>query len=138
MNKALLTGNIVRDPEYRTTQKEGVSVCSFTIAVQRKRKDSSGSYPSDFINCVAWRGTADFIHNYFFKGSAIGVVGEMQTRSYTAKDGSTRHVTEVMVNEAEFIGKKEKTEVKEQKTAEDLFGDELEEFTPVSDDELPF
>lgn len=141
MNKVVLTGNIVRDPEYRATQKENIPVCSFTVAVQRKKKDSSGTYPADYINCVAWRGTADFIHNYFFKGSPIGVVGELQTRSYQTKDGSTRHITEVIATEVEFNGRKMRDDVSEDEKkldAAEIFGDELAEFKPLTDDDLPF
>lgn len=136
MNKFMGTGNIVRDPEYRSTQT-GTPVCNFTIAITRKFKDSSGNRPTDFIPCVAWRQTADFIHRYFSKGSGIGVTGELQTRSYTDKNGLTRHITEVIVDEAEFNGTA-KTEPKTETTAEELFGDELEEFKPIDDNDLPF
>lgn len=136
MNKFMGTGNIVRDPEYRSTQT-GTPVCNFTIAITRKFKDSSGNRPTDFIPCVAWRQTAEFIHRYFSKGSGIGITGELQTRSYTDKNGLTRHITEVIVDEAEFNGKA-KTEPKTETTAEDLFGDELAEFKPIDDCDLPF
>lgn len=135
MNKVVITGNIVREPDYRATTN-GTPVCSFTIAVRRNRKDSSGTYPSDFINCVAWRNTAEFIHNYFFKGSPIGVVGEVQTRSYTDKNGNTRHITEVIVSEAEFNGRKEK-DTEQEKPIQEVFP-ELAEFDPAPDDDLPF
>lgn len=134
MNKFMGTGNMVRDPEYRSTQN-GTPVCNFTIAITRRFKDASGNRPTDFINCVAWRNTAEFINKYFGKGSGIGVTGELQTRAYTDKNGQTRHITEVIVDEAEFNGKAAE---KEQKTAEDLFGDELAEFKPLTDDDLPF
>lgn len=103
MNKVVLVGNICRDPEYRQTQS-GVSCCSFTIAVNRRFvNQSTGQRESDFINCVSWRQTADFVHKYFIKGNKIGVVGSLQTRSYDAQDGQKRFVTEVLVDEAEFV-----------------------------------
>ena len=71
MNKAIFTGNLTKDPEKRTTQ-HGTSVTSFTVAVQRRFKNQNGNYDADFINCVAWRGTADFVAQYFSKGSRIG------------------------------------------------------------------
>lgn len=137
MNKVVLTGNIVREPDYRSTQ-DGTNVCSFTVAVSRRFKDKSGTRPTDFINCVAWRNTAEFIHNYFFKGSPIGIVGEVQTRSYTDKNGNTRHITEVIVNEAEFNGRKAKDESpQEEKPIQEVFP-ELAEFGTITDDDLPF
>ncbi|MEG0785401.1 MAG: single-stranded DNA-binding protein, partial [Christensenella sp.] len=99
MNKAILVGNLTRDPERRTTSSD-VSVTSFTIAVSRRYKDASGNYPADFISCVAWRQTAEFIAKYFVKGSRIGVVGSIQTRNYDDKNGVKRYVTEVNVDEA--------------------------------------
>ena len=134
MNIVTLVGNIVRDPEFKTTP-QGTSVCDFTIAVQRKVKDASGTYPADFINCTAWRYTADFVHKYFFKGSPIGITGELQTRKYTTKNGDERHITEVIVRDAEFIGRKSKDA--EQKTVNTV-DDGLEEFVPLDDAELPF
>ena len=138
MNKVLLTGNIVRDPEYRSTQT-GTPVCNFTVAVNRKFKDSSGTYPSDYINCVAWRGTADFVHKYFLKGSPIEIEGTLQTRNFEDSKGIKRYVTEVYVEQAGFNGRKMRDDVSEhEKTAEDLFGEELQEFTPIDDNDLPF
>jgi len=138
MNKWLGTGNIVKDPEYRST-KDGTPVCNFTVAINRKFKDSSGTYPSDYINCVAWRGTADFVHKYFLKGSLIEIEGTLQTRNFEDSKGIKRYVTEVYVEQAGFNGRKMRDDVSEhEKTAEDLFGEELQEFTPINDDDLPF
>lgn len=139
MNNAILTGNIVREPEYRCTTN-GVPICSFTVAVRRPRKDSSGTYPTDFINCVAWRTTAEFVHKHFQKGSPIGVTGEIQTRNFEDAKGIKRYVTEVVVSNVEFIGKKQeaKEEPKKETDADDLFGEELSEFQPLPDVSLPF
>lgn len=129
MNIAIIKGNIVREPDYRTTTK-GNNVCSFTVAVNRKTKDELGNYLTDFINCVAWRNNADFVHNNFFKGSGIIVTGEIQTRSYVPKDSDkTVHITEVVVREVEFNGRKEKKEETQ-----------IDDFTDIQldDAELPF
>ena len=137
MNKVLLTGNIVRDPEYRSTQT-GTPVCNFTVAVNRKFKDSSGTYPSDYINCVAWKNTADFVSIYFQKGSPIEVEGNLQTRNFEDSKGIKRYVTEVYVEQVGFNGRRLREDVSENKTAEELFGDELAEFKPIDDSDLPF
>jgi len=124
MNKAILIGNLTKDPELNTTTN-GVEVASFTIAVQRKFKNAQGEYEADFINCVAWRKTAEFVHKYFSKGKKIAVVGNIQTRSYDAQDGTKRYVTELVVDEVEFVESKGNTQEKE--------------FTPLKDSEfLPF
>ena len=143
MNKAILVGNLTRDPEHRTTSN-GTSVTSFTVAVQRRFKDADGNYQADFINCVAWRSTAEFVGKYFTKGMKIGVVGSIQTRTYEDRDGVRRYATEVVVDEAEFVGSKaqnpgvQKPTEQESRTADDLFAEDLEDFQLIDDAELPF
>lgn len=139
MNKAILTGRLTKDPEHRTTPN-GVSVATFTVAVNRRYKDEEGKYPADFINCIAWRATADFISKYFQKGSGIGIVGSIQTRSYDDKNGNRRYVTEVVAEEVEFAGSKksENKEASYDTNPDDLFGDEIAGFEPVEDPHLPF
>ena len=140
MNKAILTGRLTKDPEHRTTPN-GVSVTTFTVAVNRRYKDEEGKYPADFINCIAWRSTADFVSKYFQKGSGIGIVGSIQTRSYEDKNGNRRYVTEVVAEEAEFAGSKKQAENKEASydtNPDDLFGEEIAGFEPVEDPHLPF
>ena len=102
MNKVILVGNLTRDPEYRTTPS-GAAVCNFSIAVQRRFANQQGVREADFINCVAWRQQADFVHRFFTKGRKIGVVGSIQTRTYDAQDGSKRYVTEVLAENVEFL-----------------------------------
>ena len=102
MNKVILMGRLARDPELRSTPN-GVSVCTFALAVSRRFKNANGEYDADFINCVAWRQTAEFISKNFTKGRMLGVAGSLQTRSYD-KDGQKRYVTEVSVDEAYFAG----------------------------------
>ena len=97
MNKVILTGNLARDVDARKTTS-GVAVSSFTIAVRGKGKDAK----ADFINCVAYDKTGEFVSNYFKKGSGIQISGRLNTRNYEDKDGKTVYVTEVIVEEAEF------------------------------------
>ena len=130
MNKVILVGNLTKDPELITTSN-GVDVSRFTIAVQRKYKNANEEYESDFISCVAWRSSAEFIHKYFKKGNKIGIVGNIQTRSYDAEDGTKRYVTEVVVEECEFVQSK-KSDSNNQ--AEDT----KPELEPIDDDGLPF
>lgn len=105
MNKAILVGRLTRDPELRTTAN-GASVCSFTIAVNRRFKNASGGYDADFINCVAWRQQAEFLSKYFSKGRMVGIVGSIQTRNYDNKEGQRVYVTEVSVDEVDFVDSK--------------------------------
>ena len=105
MNKIILVGRLTKDPELRSTSS-GISTVNFSIAVNRNFKNKEGNYDADFLNCVAFRNQADFISKYFKKGSLIGVEGRVQTRSYDAQDGTKRYVTEIMVENAEFVGGK--------------------------------
>lgn len=104
MNIVILTGRLTKDPEKRSTQN-GTATTSFSIAVNRNYKNAEGGYDADFINCVAWRATADFVAKWFKKGSLINIVGSIQTRTYE-KDGRKVYVTEVIVDKAEFGGVK--------------------------------
>ena len=101
MNKAILMGNLTREPEMRTTQSQ-VPVCTFTLAVERRFKSASGERQADFINVVAWRQQAEFVAKYFHKGSRMVVVGSIQTRTYDDKDGNKRTATEVVADEIHF------------------------------------
>ncbi len=105
MNKAILVGRLTRDPELKTTAN-GTSVCTFSIAVNRRFKNSEGGYDADFINCVAWRQQAEFLSKYFAKGRMVGVVGSIQTRNYDNKDGQRVYVTEVSADEIHFVDSK--------------------------------
>ena len=102
MNKVVLVGRLTKDPEIKSTSSQ-VQFVNFTIAVDRRFKDASGQRQADFISCVAWRQTATFINQYFRRGSKIGVVGSIQTRTYDDANGQRRYVTEVVVEEAEFV-----------------------------------
>ena len=107
MNKVILMGRLTRDPEMQTTPN-GVTVCRFSVAVNR-RFAKEGQQQADFINCSAWRATAEFICKYFQKGSMIAVVGSIQTRSWDGADGKKQYATEVSVDEAYFTGSKAET-----------------------------
>lgn len=106
MNQVQLVGNLTRDPEGGTTQS-GIAYCRFTVACQRRFRNANGSYDADFIPCLAWRQTAEFIRKYFRKGGRIGLTGSIQTGSYEAQDGSRRYTTEVLVDNAEFVERRQ-------------------------------
>ena len=127
MNKVFLIGNLSKDPELRTTNS-GKSVCTFSIAVNR-RKDKDGNSTADFFSIVAWRQLAELCGKYLAKGRKVSVVGELQNRSYEANDGTKRHVTEIVANEIEFLTPK--GESKEQSNF-------AEGFTEIDGSDLPF
>lgn len=104
MNNISLLGRLTADAEIRTTQSDK-SVASFTIAVNKQGKDAG----ADFIDCVAWEKTAEFISRYFKKGDSIAITGALHTRSYEDKDGKRRKVTEVTVDRAYFTGNKKES-----------------------------
>ena len=105
INNVVLMGRLVATPELRNTQT-GVAVTSFTIAVERSFARAGEQRQADFIDCVAWRQTAEFITRYFQKGSMIAVTGNIQTRNYEDKNGNKRKAVEVVVDNASFCGSK--------------------------------
>lgn len=106
MNVVCLLGRLTADPELRQTPN-GISVCSFSVAVNRAYSGANGERQADFINCVAWRQTAEFISRYFRKGNMIGLNGSIQTRQYQDKDtGKNRTAFEVVINNAYFAESK--------------------------------
>lgn len=100
MNKCFIIGNLTKAPECRTTPN-GVSVTTFTVAVQRRFKRDE----TDYLNVVTWRGLADNCARYLVKGQKVAVCGEIQTRSYEAQDGGKRYVTEIVADDVEFLNK---------------------------------
>ena len=102
MNKAFIIGNLTKAPELKTTQS-GVSVCNFTVAVSRAYKDQNGERQTDFLPVIVWRGLAENCAKYLDKGRKVAVVGEIQTRSYDAQDGTKRYVTEIVASDVEFL-----------------------------------
>ena len=104
-NKVILVGNLVADPELKQTPS-GVSVATFTLAVQRRFAKPDDAQQADFINIVVWRQQAEFVSRYFAKGSAMLVCGSIQTRNFTDQNGQKRYFTEVVADEVSFVGKK--------------------------------
>ncbi|MBP5422475.1 MAG: single-stranded DNA-binding protein [Paludibacteraceae bacterium] len=104
MNNVTLVGRMLKDPEIRVNNNNAVA--KFGIAVNREYKNQEGRYDADFINCVAFGKTAEFIEKYFKKGMRIGIVGRIQTGSYTNKDGQKVYTTEVACDKAEFVENK--------------------------------
>ena len=102
LNTIIIMGCIVADPELKTTQS-GVSVTTFRIACDRDRTVEGGQ-KADFVDCVAWRKTAEFISKYFQKGKPILIQGRLQIRPYETKDGQKRSATEILVESANFCG----------------------------------
>lgn len=128
-NGVHIMGRITRDLELRHTQS-GTAVCQFCVAVTRSFKDANGEYQSDFIDCVAWRNSAEFITKYFSKGALIALDGELQTRNYTDKDGNKRKATELLVSSAAFTGEKREVAAKPTPMEDD--------YSAISDDDLLF
>jgi single-strand DNA-binding protein len=124
VNKAILVGNLTRDPELSTISS-GVSVCKFSIAVNR-RASSDGTRETDFFNIVVWRQQGENCAKFLKKGSKVGIVGEIHNRTYE-QDGVKKYFTEIIANEVEFLTPKG--------GVESAGGGEL---TPISDDALPF
>lgn len=105
LNKVVLCGRLTADPELKQTQN-GIAVVSFTLAVNRRftrGADGQNNSQADFISCVAWRQTAEFISRYFKKGSSLCVTGSIQTRTWNDNTGAKRYATEVVVDEAMFV-----------------------------------
>lgn len=125
LNHIVIMGRLTKDPELRRTQ-QGTAVASFTLAVERDViSKETGRRETDFISCAAWKGTAEFVDKYFTKGQLAVVVGRLQIREWTDKDGNKRWSPEIMANNVYFA------ESKKQDTAPEM--------VPVEDDgELPF
>ena len=135
LNQITLMGRLTKDPELRFTNNK-TPVASFSIAVERDIA-TNGNKETDFINCVAWRTTGEFISKYFSKGSLIAVVGRLQIRSYTNKNGDKVNVAEVVVDRAYFCGGK--NEKKEERPNTAVNTPLKPQFVEVDeDDELPF
>ena len=104
-NRAILIGRLTADPELKQTQN-GISVCSFSIAVDRRFSGRDSARKTDFINITSWRQQAEFVCRYFHKGDVIGVEGSIQTRNYEDKNGNKRTAVEVVADRAFFVDSK--------------------------------
>ena len=131
LNKAILIGRLVRDPEINYTQGTGVAVTKFTLAVDRNFKNQNGQREADFIPIICWRKLAENVANNLGKGRLVAISGRIQTRTYQAQDGSRRYVTEIIADEVQFL---DYPKDKQATTGIDGTG-----FMPVDDtDDLPF
>lgn len=129
MNNISLVGRLTADPELKQTQS-GISVTSFSIAVDRPgSKDTT-----DFLPCVAWRQTAEFVCRYFCKGQRIGLIGKLTSRKYEDKNGNPRTAYEVVADHVEFVESKKASDGNTTNNTASTF-DEYEE---IADDDLPF
>lgn len=132
LNKAILMGRLCADPELRYTQNN-TPVANFRLAVDQYCKDASGNKQTDFINCVAWNKSAEFVSRYFSKGMMAIVCGRIQTRTYKDKNGNNRYVTEVIAGEINF-GETKKS--REANGSPDIHNDDWEELG--NDFDVPF
>lgn len=102
VNRVWLLGNLTKDPESQTTSS-GITVCKFTLAVQRRFSNADGEKEVDFLNIVTWRTLAENCIKYLTKGKKVAVGGSIQTRSYEVNDGTKKYITEIMADEVEFL-----------------------------------
>ena len=146
INNVVLMGRLTAVPELKTTQS-GISTVRFSVAVERRYNKQGEERQTDFIDCVAWRQTAEFVSKYFNKGSMIAVIGSIQTRSYEDKNGNKRKAVEVQVDNVSFCGSKGETGTGGGTPNLDVLKDKVEQFnapqnggsyTDIPDDDLPF
>lgn len=106
LNRIILIGRLTRDPELRYTPTNNTPVCTFTLAVDRSRKNAQGEKETDFINIVVWGKAGENCANYLAKGKLAAVDGRLQIRNYTDKDGNRRSIAEVVAEEVQFLSPK--------------------------------
>ena len=132
LNNIILQGRLTRSPEMKATAS-GISCATFTLACEQDYKNPNGERDTDFFDVVAWRGTADFVQRYFGKGQMAVVNGRLQTRQWTAEDGSKRKTVQIVAENVYFCGRENSGQVTDAPAAVEESG-----FTPVVTDELPF
>ena len=140
MNKLTIIGNLTRDPELRTTAT-GLSVCSFTVAVNRRKKDQNAQAEADFFKVTAWRERGETCAKYLTKGSKVCVIGSVSVSTFTGNDGTTRASLDVTADEVEFLSAKNENAAPQAtaQPAPQANPAVPAGFTQVSmDDELPF
>lgn len=133
VNCAVIMGRLVADPELRTTGS-GVSVTSFSVAVDRRYANQNEERQADFIDVTAWRQTAEFVCKYFRKGSMIAVQGSIQTRMYEDKDGNKRKAVEILADNVSFCGSKSESKPSPETNVQTSESD----FKEIPEDNLPF
>ena len=135
MNKVFIVGNLTRDPELRTV-RDGIAVCSFTVAVNRRNRGAEAGQPdADYFRVTAWRGLGENCSRYLAKGRKVAVTGTISVSTYTANDGSTRASMDVTAEDVEFLSPKNEgaAPAPAQEKRDPQSG-----FVQVDDDELPF
>lgn len=136
MNKVVLIGRLTKDPELKFTPGAGTAVCTFTLAVDRRFK-KEGQPSADFVPVVVWGKIAESTANYMSKGKLIGIAGRIETRSYEAKDGGRRYVTEVIADEVQFLDYGGSKDSGQGNIPSNYFGNG--DMTPIDDGEdMPF
>lgn len=126
MNQVMIIGNLTKAPDMRQTAN-GKNVCTFTVAVNRRFKDANGNAITDFFPVIAWKQLAELCGRYLDKGRKCCVIGELQTRDYTDKNGVKRYVTEIIAEQVEFLSAPAQTKAPEP-----------DEWQDVTDEDLPF
>lgn len=141
INNVTLVGRLTKDPELRYTPN-GAANCSFTLAVNRSFTNQAGEKEADFINCVAWKKSAENLANYQRKGNQIGVVGRVQTRNYEGQDGKRVYITEIVADNIQFLepraGSAGDNSQSNTNTGGNDWTDTNGKQTDISDDDLPF
>lgn len=132
LNNITLQGRLTRSPEMKATAS-GISCATFTLACEQDYKNPNGERDTDFFDVVAWRGTADFVQRYFSKGQMAVVKGRLQTRQWTAEDGSKRKTVQIVAENVYFCGRENNSQAIEEPAAV-----EASEPVPVLTDDLPF
>lgn len=135
INHVTLHGRFTDVPQLRKTNS-GKSVCTFTLAVDRMNRED----PADFINCVAWERTAEFINNYFTRGQEAAIEGRLANRQYEDRDGNKRYATEVIIQTIDFCGSKNAARDNTGAEREPAYPAQQQTFEELDDDEgeLPF
>lgn len=136
-NLAVIGGKLTRDIELKKTNS-GKSVCQFTVAINRPSVNKDGEQKADFIDCVAWNNTAEFISKFFHRGSGIVVTGKLQKRSWTDKDGNDRYTTEIIADRADFVDSKYESPKIEIEEDRPHISDERAEERNQPQEDLPF
>ena len=137
MNKVTLIGRLTKDPELKFTPGTGTAVANFTMAVDRRLPNKDGQREADFISIVVWGKQAENTANYMSKGKLIAVSGRLQVRSYDAKDGTKRYVTEVVAEEVQFLDKGNGTKTEQNFSNQGAGFSAGEDMIPV-DEDIPF
>jgi single-strand DNA-binding protein len=133
----MLIGNLTRDPELRSTSS-GVTVCSFTIAVNRRFAQQGGERQTDFFRINAWRQLGETCARYLAKGRKVAVIGELQARTYQGNDGATRMSLDVSADEVEFLSPRQQEEGGAPAQRQNAAPPDLAGFTDIQSDDIPF